>query len=604
MADKNLKIVLTAQDHTRAAFDSAKRSVQGFNSVLGMLGVGLSAAGFVAIIKGAIDTADHLGDLSKSTGIAVEQLAGLKLASEQSGAELDGVAASINKLSVNIGKDADKFARLGITAREPLEAFKQLADVFVAIKDPQQRAAFAAEALGRSWATAVPLLAEGGDAIGRMVDKGTKLSGITTEMTREADKFNDLMAEMKTSASGFGVAIGNDILPQMNTFLQQLIEGRRIFGSFTAAMFTAGTMDPFKSSGEYVKDLQADIETLSAMRERYLKSDSDTSRVDDSLVLLKKKLEWAKYIQRQEALAMLPAGGYRDEGARGLPTTPTKPAVDVSKFIGGPAADAGAREQDKRYKDHLAFFEERRKAEARAAADDHQQIQRWNDLADPAAKYREEIEDIIFSMSEVGGVSKEVGEANIKMLQEQVLETGKAAKEMDKTWEQFIVNVQSNLGDVLYNNLNGKFQDIGDLFKQMLLRMAADAAAANLTQSLFGGMKGFSGIGTLLGMNGGMVDPVTGLTEPSFAGGGFTGYGSRSGGIDGKGGFPAILHPNETVIDHAKGQGMGRTINLTYAPVTNVDARSDITQVQQIAEASARRNSAELVDRLQRQGAL
>ena len=30
--------------------------------------------------------------------------------------------------------------------------------------------------------------------------------------------------------------------------------------------------------------------------------------------------------------------------------------------------------------------------------------------------------------------------------------------------------------------------------------------------------------------------------------------GARAGGIDGRGGFPAILHPNETVIDHTKGQ--------------------------------------------------
>lgn len=44
---------------------------------------------------------------------------------------------------------------------------------------------------------------------------------------------------------------------------------------------------------------------------------------------------------------------------------------------------------------------------------------------------------------------------------------------------------------------------------------------------------------------------------PSFLGGGFTGTGSRTRGVDGRGGFPAILHPNETVIDHTKGQSMG-----------------------------------------------
>ena len=56
-------------------------------------------------------------------------------------------------------------------------------------------------------------------------------------------------------------------------------------------------------------------------------------------------------------------------------------------------------------------------------------------------------------------------------------------------------------------------------------------------------------------------------TIPSGDGGGFTGLGSRAGGIDGKGGFPAILHPNETVIDHTKGQSMGATVNFNISTV-------------------------------------
>jgi tape measure domain-containing protein len=38
----------------------------------------------------------------------------------------------------------------------------------------------------------------------------------------------------------------------------------------------------------------------------------------------------------------------------------------------------------------------------------------------------------------------------------------------------------------------------------------------------------------------------------SFAGGGYTGNAPRAGGVDGQGGFPAILHPRETVIDHTR----------------------------------------------------
>ncbi|WP_280518834.1 hypothetical protein [Shinella curvata] len=37
-----------------------------------------------------------------------------------------------------------------------------------------------------------------------------------------------------------------------------------------------------------------------------------------------------------------------------------------------------------------------------------------------------------------------------------------------------------------------------------------------------------------------------------FDGGGYTGKRSRSGAMDGKGGFMALLHPDEMVIDHTK----------------------------------------------------
>jgi hypothetical protein len=52
------------------------------------------------------------------------------------------------------------------------------------------------------------------------------------------------------------------------------------------------------------------------------------------------------------------------------------------------------------------------------------------------------------------------------------------------------------------------------------------------------------------GTSGGIGGVLAGLF--SFDGGGYTGSGARTGGVDGKGGFPAILHPNETVVDHTR----------------------------------------------------
>lgn len=84
----------------------------------------------------------------------------------------------------------------------------------------------------------------------------------------------------------------------------------------------------------------------------------------------------------------------------------------------------------------------------------------------------------------------------------------------------------------------------------------------------------------------------------SFDGGGFTGSGARSGGIDGSGGFLAMLHPNETVLDHTKGQGQGITI------VNNIDAsgNEDVDQRIAMAVTESSRQTVEQVHNMMRRG--
>lgn len=61
---------------------------------------------------------------------------------------------------------------------------------------------------------------------------------------------------------------------------------------------------------------------------------------------------------------------------------------------------------------------------------------------------------------------------------------------------------------------------------------------------------------------GGIMGGLGGIGA-SFDGGGFTGAGVRAGGMDGKGGKLAMVHPNETVVDHTKGQSLGGN-NITF----------------------------------------
>ena len=117
--------------------------------------------------------------------------------------------------------------------------------------------------------------------------------------------------------------------------------------------------------------------------------------------------------------------------------------------------------------------------------------------------------------------------------------------------------------------LEGK--DAGDAFKSffktLVTQILADILRLQIIQPILSGLLNPFGFGF------GAGGSITKL--PSGNGGGYTGSGARAGGVDGKGGFPAILHPNETVIDHTKGQGMGAVQNtaVTYN-INAVDARS------------------------------
>lgn len=123
---------------------------------------------------------------------------------------------------------------------------------------------------------------------------------------------------------------------------------------------------------------------------------------------------------------------------------------------------------------------------------------------------------------------------------------------------------------------------------------AASAPAAALVSLATAG-------GNAVGAQAGMASTAAlsqSLTIPSADGGGFTGNGARSGGIDGKGGFLAMLHPNETVLDHTKGQGQGITI------VNNIQTSGDGDVDQKIAAAvtEASQQTVQQVHNMMRRG--
>lgn len=195
---------------------------QSMDKLAGILGISLSIGGIEELARGSIDAISHLNDLSAATDISVGKLAGLKLVSIEVGSNLDTTARAIDFLSKNIGKNAEAYRSIGITAKEPLEAFKQLSDLFVSIRDPQERAAVMARALGKSWQDAAPMLAMGGQKIGEIVDRGEKLSGVTDANAESVKRFNDTLKELETAGSGVITNIITPLLPLLQVLAKNL----------------------------------------------------------------------------------------------------------------------------------------------------------------------------------------------------------------------------------------------------------------------------------------------------------------------------------------------------------------------------------------------
>ncbi len=229
--NKAKAVVGSAMDKVESAVESAKKALAG-------LGIALTAEHFAGLIEGAIEGEAHLNELSKATALTVEQLSGLKLLAKQSGSDLDSMAQAISKLSQNIGKEPDRFAALGLSAKDPLENFKRLADIFVQLQDPEQRAAVMATALGKSWLGTAPALAEGSSKIQEMIDKGIDLSGITKQNAEEAENLKNKMLELKAESDSVWTSLANRLVPQLlkavEAFKQGTEEGGKMLGIWQA----------------------------------------------------------------------------------------------------------------------------------------------------------------------------------------------------------------------------------------------------------------------------------------------------------------------------------------------------------------------------------
>jgi hypothetical protein len=238
-----------AADSTTQAFSKMEGAASKAGSVLAGLGLAVGAIGLATTafnkFTGAINQLDDLNDLSKRTAVSVETLGALKIAAEQSGTSLEGLATGLKRLQKAqiAAADGDKAMQatlsvLGVTARDPERALIQLAAAFEAL-DEQSRVEIATR-LGKGFDALIPLLSGGAAELERMIVVGRQLNPVTKQSADEADKFNDSLIELRASGNAVWTQLASEALPALARIVGAMREAQKESGTLKAVWVGIG----------------------------------------------------------------------------------------------------------------------------------------------------------------------------------------------------------------------------------------------------------------------------------------------------------------------------------------------------------------------------
>ena len=209
------EIQLTARDATKAAFDSVKRSFGDLQrqattvraAFVSLAGV-LSATALTSFIRGGIDSAAALDDLSEKTSLTVETLSSLQRVAIIGGHSLDTVGGAAGKFARSVAEAAGgnkelirAFDALGISQQRLQQG--RFDDIFVEfatkIANAENRTyalAFATKLAGKNAAEALPFFRD-------LAEEGLKGATISADQAAKAEAlqkaFNRLNFEFATT---------------------------------------------------------------------------------------------------------------------------------------------------------------------------------------------------------------------------------------------------------------------------------------------------------------------------------------------------------------------------------------------------------------------
>ena len=572
MANKNVKFTLSAVDKTKKAFDKVTKGLKGVGSVAGKASAGVAKVGLAAtgaavglalFTKKSFDYIDTLGKTASRTGIATDTLQAFQLAAIESGTTVEQTQKGLEKFARSIGDagrglktQADIFRDLGVEIKNQDGSLRSYEEILFDVAEglgelgsEAERATALANLFGRAGIQFSEIFRDGADGLQTFIDRANDLGIILDRDTiKGVEKFNDTVSVIKLQIGAFANNITSAFVPALQLIAEKIGE------TITANKNAAGGFDALgKSIAVSV------LETIKSVIISF-------NKMFDELQM--------KFVEFQmSAVGKRLFGDIVSESdkARASFIDQTQYLEELNKALNSNSQVYLSISRRKAFKTYKEINDEIQKVTLSLET-----MKQQLEVSPEGNTTLEYIDELIQAVKNGTLSSNEFFESFQSGMVDNLnpLQVFKASLEdIDKTMQTTTVNTMKKLEDSIIDGLKtGKlaFEDFATYVVEQLARIAIQQMIIAPLTNAFGSF--FDGFGGLFGGNKTPVEyPKINMptTLPAFEGGGFTGMGSRSGGVDGRGGFPAILHPNETVVDHTKGQAIqsAPTVNFNISTV-------------------------------------
>jgi hypothetical protein len=529
---------------------------------------------------------DSLNDIADATGATVENISALQDVATRTGTPIAAVEQALVRLNKALGdakpgSDAEKALQaIGLSSKElkqldPAEALRQTAVALSKFADDGSKARVVQELFGKSLKEVAPLLKD-------LASQGSLVASVTKEQAEQAERFVHALGQFETQTARARQALVVNILPTLAEMVKNLNDATRSWAALQLQMQRGNPLTSFfggppKDVDEGLAKYRAklvEIQQTIANIESGKESGRSLYGTDRMPALQKEAAEAKRLIQLYMALQTFAPG----EKAGG-PDRPNAGA-SIGDPFGGPT-DAERKAAIRARQAEAEFL-------AKQFAED--QIEQ--------ARITSEAWDAVNKERNKGLQATLDGEKlmlkqwldEIDAEQERAIEQGKAflsakTDEVSDFTKKARENLQGGVADSLFAGLEGRFDDIDDLWRNLLRKMVAEAAAAQLNEALFGAKPG----------QGGFLRPFLNFIGiPGFASG-----------------IPfvpqdmlAMIHQGERVVPAAQNRsGGGSGVQLGDINIV-VDGTADKAQTEQRMQVIVRQAQGEQVKQLKAMGVI